>query len=156
MSSGIPDFRSKEGLYNTLDCTKFNIPSAELLFDYEFFKIDPAPFYSFSKALLVKKENLSPSPAHRFISLLQQKKKLLRNYTQNVDGIENSIGITKLIQCHGSMDTFKCISTKCSRKKKLEDVTALVAEGSVCYCSCGDVLKPCITFFGEVCIVYSI
>ena len=123
VSSGIPDFRSKDtGLYNTLDCGKFNIPSAELLFDYEFFKIDPSPFYAFSSSLNISKENLTPSPAHKFIYMLEQKKKLLRNYTQNVDGLEKSMGMCKVIECHGSMEKFKCLSEKCSQSKKLADV----------------------------------
>lgn len=65
VSCGIPDFRSKEGLYNTLDCTRFGIPSAELIFDYEFFKIDPDPFFRFSSVLLPKKNS---SRVHRTTS----------------------------------------------------------------------------------------
>ena len=71
VSSGIPDFRSKDtGLYNTLDCSKFNIPSAELLFDYEFFKIDPSPFYAFSSALNISKENLLKKQVLEMVSMM--------------------------------------------------------------------------------------
>ena len=88
VSCGIPDFRSKEsGLYNTLNCAEFGIPSAELLFDLDFFQIDAEPFYRFAPTLLPQEE-MMPSFCHRFISLLESKKKLLRNYTQNVDGLE--------------------------------------------------------------------
>lgn len=103
VSSGIPDFRSKDiGIYNTLDCELFNIPSPELLFDYEFFQIDSEPFYKFASKLLPNDE-IKPSPCHNFIACLQAKGKLLRNYTQNVDGLERKAGIVKLIECHGSM-----------------------------------------------------
>ena len=103
VSSGIPDFRSKDiGLYNTLDCELYNIPSAELLFDYEFFRIDAEPFYKFA-GKLVPDDNLKPSPCHNFIASLEAQGKLLRNYTQNVDGLERKAGISRVVECHGSM-----------------------------------------------------
>lgn len=80
--------------------------------------------------------------------MLEQKKKLLRNYTQNVDGIERRMGIENVIECHGTMKDFTCM--KCSRRKKLDAVLDDVQQGEVCYCSCGKVMKPNITFFGEM------
>lgn len=152
VSCGIPDFRSKEGLYNTLDCAKFGIPSAELIFDYEFFKIDPDPFYRFSSVLLPK-ASLKPSPSHHFIHGLDIRKKLMRCYTQNIDGIERRMGLNRkrLIECHGSLETFRCTSAKCNKKCKLAKVRGYVERGEVPYCTCkgNGVLKPDITFFGE-------
>eukprot|EP01041_Mallomonas_annulata_P006044 gene6044-12183_t len=146
VSCGIPDFRSKDGLYNTLDCDEYNIPSAELLFDLEYFQIDPLPFYKFAASLLPKKLCL-PSPTHHFIAMLEKKNKLLRNYTQNVDGLERLAGISKLVECHGSMNFFRCM--KCRKTKPLEELRSDVELGLVPYCACGGVLKPGITFFGE-------
>jgi len=151
VSCGIPDFRSKDtGLYNTLDCHAFGIPSAELLFDLEFFNIDPEPFYKFAKVLLPT-SNVKPSPCHRFIHKLDQSKKLLKCYTQNIDGIERRMGISKktLIECHGSMETFRCQA--CNKKVASEKVKDTVRSGKVPYCGCKNegVLKPDITFFGE-------
>jgi NAD+-dependent protein deacetylase sirtuin 1 len=148
VSTGIPDFRSKEGLYNTLDCTKYGIPSAELLFDIEFFNIDPAPFYQFASTLLPDLD-VTPSVCHRFLALLQARKKLLRNYTQNVDGLERKVGLTNLVECHGTMDRFHCTGAKCTRKQMLAEVMVDVHLGNVCYCKCGEVMKPAVTFFGE-------
>jgi NAD-dependent SIR2 family protein deacetylase len=153
VSCGIPDFRSKEGLYNTLDCARFGIPSAELIFDHEFFKIDPDPFFRFSSVLLPNK-NLKPSPSHHFIHGLDVRKKLLKVYTQNIDGIERRMGINpkRLIECHGTFASFHCTNEKCKRKTKLEGVKKHIEEGSVPYCSkCKGqgVMKPDITFFGE-------
>jgi len=154
VSCGIPDFRSKDkGLYNTLDCTSFGIPSAELLFDLEFFEIDPQPFYRFASTLLPS--DVQPSLSHHFIGTLSQKKKLLRNYSQNVDGLERKVqGLNhnkQLIECHGSMAQFKC--TKCRFKTNLtEEISSEVRKGQVVYCSsksCTEVMKPNITFFGE-------
>ena len=147
VSAGIPDFRSKDsGLYHTLDCSRYGIPSAELLFDIEFFKIDPGPFYQFANMLLPN-DDIRPTKCHQFLQILQSKKKLLRNYTQNIDGLERKAGITNLVECHGHMNTFKCM--KCKRKKYLLDVIEDVRDGNVCYCTCGEVLKPNVTFFGE-------
>lgn len=151
VSCGIPDFRSKEvGLYNHLDCKKINIPSAELLFDLEFFTIDPKPFYSFFPMLLLE-PNIEPSPSHKFIYLMQENHKLLRNYTQNIDNLEKKVGIksSKLIECHGSIETFQCVC--CRKKCTLYDVIDFVKNSQVPYCiRCNDeVMKPCITFFGE-------
>jgi NAD-dependent deacetylase sirtuin 1 len=154
VSCGIPDFRSKEhGLYNKLDCAKFGIPSAELLFDLEFFEIDPQPFYRFASSLLPN--DVQPSLAHKFLGVLAQKKKLLRNYTQNVDGLERKVAALnhskQVVECHGSMAGFKCI--KCKYKADLNDALAEeVRHGNVIYCgskSCTEVMKPNITFFGE-------
>ena len=150
VSCGIPDFRSKEsGLYNTLNCAEFGIPSAELLFDLDFFQIDAEPFYRFAPTLLPQEE-MMPSFCHRFISLLESKKKLLRNYTQNVDGLEKKAGIKNVLECHGTMSMFYCTGAKCKKKKRLDEVRPLVKQGQILYCDkCGEVLKPGITFFGE-------
>ena len=77
VNSGIPDFRSENGLYNCLNRKEIDIPSAELLFDLKFFLIDASPFYRFAK-LLIPNDHVKPSKAHRFIKLLDDKKKLLR------------------------------------------------------------------------------
>lgn len=147
MNCGIPDFRSKDsGLYNTLDCESIGIPSAELLFDYQYFAIDPEPFYRFARWLLPR-DNIVPSYCHQFIATLERRKKLLRNYTQNVDGIEQKAKISKnkIVECHGSIHTFRCMD--CNNKKKLTDKVVMdsVLEGSVPYCSasgrCEGVMK---------------
>ena len=118
VSCGIPDFRSSNGIYNTVDCHELNIPSPELLFDLQFFQLDPLPFYRFSSVFYSSSLPSSatpsldssssscspflPSRTHRFIASLEKKKRLLRNYTQNVDGIERIAGIRRLIECHGN------------------------------------------------------
>lgn len=141
-----------------IDCSSIGIPSAELLFDFKFFQIDPQPFYKFAHMLLPS-DDVKPSITHRFISLLQSKKKLLRNYTQNVDGLERKAGITNLVECHGNMNTFYCIN--CKYKCKTNDsIIQDIKDGNVIYCrkkkccnadadDSNNILKPSITFFGE-------
>ena len=79
MSSGIPDFRSPgTGLYNNLE--KYNLPFPEAIFDIEFFKSNPKPFFVLAKDLYPGAFN--PTPSHWFIRLLHEKGILLRHYTQ--------------------------------------------------------------------------
>ncbi|KAI9051177.1 hypothetical protein LZ554_005279 [Drepanopeziza brunnea f. sp. 'monogermtubi'] len=107
-SLGIPDFRSKDmGLYSKLEHLGLNDPQE--VFDIRIFREDPTIFYSVAKDIIPSTDRFTPT--HAFISLLQQKGKLLTNYSQNIDNIETTAGILpeKLIQCHGSFATASCI-----------------------------------------------
>ena len=137
VSCGIPDFRSATGIYNTMKCQEIGIPSPELLFDLEFFLMDPNPFFKYAHNLMPT--DRTPSVAHNFISLLESKKKLLRNYTQNIDGLERLSGQRKVIECHGCMDLFSCI--ECRKKCPRSEVYATVMSGKVPHCvHCGGVM----------------
>lgn len=110
-SLGIPDFRSKDvGLYSKLQHLGLNDPQE--VFDINIFKEDPNIFYSIAGDILPETHRFSPT--HAFIYLLQQKGKLLTNYSQNIDNIEKVAGILpeKLIQCHGSFATASCVQCK--------------------------------------------
>ena len=89
---------------------------------------------------------MKPSLSHLFISYLESQNKLLRNYTQNFDGLEKIAGITRYIQSHGSIQTFKCL--KCRKKTTLESVREVIENGNVPYCmSCDGVLVHSISSF---------
>ncbi|KAL2062937.1 hypothetical protein VTL71DRAFT_6009 [Oculimacula yallundae] len=106
-SLGIPDFRSKDtGLYSKLAHLGLNDPQE--VFDISIFREDPSIFFSVAKDIIPDQERFTPT--HAFIHLLQQKGKLLTNYSQNIDNIESIAGILpeKLIQCHGSFATATC------------------------------------------------
>ena len=78
VSAGIPDFRSPDtGIYANL--TEYNLPSAESLFDLQYFKTNPAPFYKFSQNFDLSKFN--PTPAHYFIKKLSDRGLLFRCMT---------------------------------------------------------------------------
>lgn len=112
-SLGIPDFRSKDiGLYATLE--ELGLDDPQQVFDIDLFRDDPTIFYSVAKRILP--ENTKFSPTHAFIRLLQDKEKLLTNYSQNIDNLEAAAGVKgeKLIQCHGSFATATC--QKCCAK----------------------------------------
>ncbi len=88
VSCGIPDFRSPgTGLYRQLE--KYNLPYPEAIFDIDFFRRDPKPFYTLAKSMYPG--NHLPSKTHFFIRLLETKKLLLRNWTQNIDGLERLV-----------------------------------------------------------------
>lgn len=79
------------------------------VFDIQVFREDPTIFYSIASNILPSGNKCTPT--HAFIRLLQDKGKLLTNYTQNIDNLEGVAGIypEKLIQCHGSFATASCI-----------------------------------------------
>lgn len=96
-SLGIPDFRSAgTGLYSKLEHLGLNDPQE--VFNITVFKEDPSIFFSVARDILPEAERFSPT--HAFIAMLQQKGKLLTNYSQNIDNLESKAGITpdKLVQ----------------------------------------------------------
>lgn len=166
-SLGIPDFRSESGLYKRLEVLGLSDPQE--VFDIHLFRQDPTIFYSIAKEVLPRSTKFSPT--HAFLKLLQDKGKLLRNYTQNIDNLEVHAGLDpeKVVQCHGSFGTATCqtchttvpgetifddirkgivpICSKCARNNinsKRKPVDSDEEEDTI-----KGVLKPDITFFGE-------
>jgi len=130
-SLGIPDFRSKgTGLYAQYEHLGLNDPQE--IFDINIFKQDPNIFYSVARDILPNTERFSPT--HAFIALLQQKGKLLTNYSQNIDNIEAKAGILpeKLVQCHGSFATATCV--KCKHQVKGETLFPDIKAGKIPRC----------------------
>lgn len=83
VSAGIPDFRTPgSGLYDSLDLKHLKLPSAEAIFDLNFFNKNPEPFFAFYKELFYEGDAYESTPTHHFIRLLADKKLLLRCYTQ--------------------------------------------------------------------------
>lgn len=105
-SLGIPDFRSSEGFYSKI--RHLGLDDPQDVFNYDIFIQDPSVFYNIAH-LVLPPENIF-SPLHGFIKMLQDKGKLLRNYTQNIDNLESYAGIDseKVVQCHGSFATASC------------------------------------------------
>jgi len=174
VSCGIPDFRSKGGIYDQIDINDYGLCTPEEIFHFEVFQDNPRPFYKFARKMLYPNRPHEPSPSHRFLALLEEKKMLLRVYTQNIDGLEEKAGLSpkRVVYAHGSLNTSKCL--KCGRKIPSEDLKGEIMLGNVPYCQkitgrrkrrrgeevpedcsekvpvrCGGVMKPNITFFGE-------
>jgi hypothetical protein len=97
VSCGIPDFRSKDGIYSRL--SEFNLSDPQEMFDIRYFVEFPETFYSFAHEIYPS--NFKASPSHHFIRNIETEHKLLRNYTQNIDSLEIDAGIERVLQCHG-------------------------------------------------------
>ncbi|GAA5848875.1 hypothetical protein JCM8547_006374 [Rhodosporidiobolus lusitaniae] len=106
-SCGIPDFRSPTGLYARLKEEHWELDDPQDMFDLQYFKEKPNVFYSFAKEIYPS--NFVPSPCHRFVRLLEMNGRLLRNYTQNIDGLFELVGCEKMLNCHGSFATASCL-----------------------------------------------
>jgi NAD-dependent histone deacetylase SIR2 len=130
-SLGIPDFRSKgTGLYSKL--AHLGLSDPQEVFDITVFRQDPTIFYSVARDILPNHDRFSPT--HAFIALLQEKGKLLTNYSQNIDNLEAKAGIhpDKLIQCHGSFATASCV--KCGHKVPGESLFPEIKAGTIPRC----------------------
>ncbi|APA14674.1 hypothetical protein SS1G_06667 [Sclerotinia sclerotiorum 1980 UF-70] len=129
-SLGIPDFRSANGLYAQLEDTGLSDPQE--VFNIDLFREDPTIFFQIAKNILPSVVRFSPT--HQFIKVLQDKGKLLTNYTQNIDGIESAAGILpeNVIQCHGSFATATC--QQCSTQVKGTEVFPEIKAGNIPRC----------------------
>lgn len=131
-SLGIPDFRSKDtGLYARLEY--LGLTDAQEVFDIHLFRQDPSIFYSIAKDILPTEKKFSPT--HAFLRLLQDKEKLLTNFTQNIDNVEANAGVLpeNLIQCHGSFATATCM--KCAHKVSGDEILEDTKKGVVPECA---------------------
>ncbi|CAH8648555.1 unnamed protein product [Schistosoma intercalatum] len=131
VSCGIPDFRSRDGIYARLSRDYPDLSSPQAMFDMSYFKRNPIPFFKFAKELFPGQ--FSPSITHRMIALLESKDKLLRNYTQNIDTLEQAAGITRLIQCHGSFASATC--TNCKLKVSSDFIKEAIFNQSIPRCT---------------------
>ncbi|KAJ5739911.1 NAD-dependent protein deacetylase hst2-1 [Penicillium manginii] len=145
-SAGIPDFRSPDtGLYANLAFLDLEEP--EDVFDIEFFRENPKPFYALAHELYPGK--FRPTIAHSFIKLLYDKGMLLKHFTQNIDCLERQAGVPgeMIVEAHGSFASQRCI--ECKTPYPDEEMHQMVEKGEVPRCGCGGYVKPDIVFFGE-------
>eukprot|EP00106_Octopus_bimaculoides_P020205 XP_014787647.1 PREDICTED: NAD-dependent protein deacetylase sirtuin-1-like [Octopus bimaculoides] len=151
VSCGIPDFRSRNGIYARLAVDFPDLPDPQAMFDIHYFRNDPRPFFKFAKEIYPGQ--FEPSKCHKFIKLIEDHNRLLHNYTQNIDTLEQQAGIKKVIQCHGSFATATCMncSSKVSAASIREDIfNQVIPRCQVCPLECTSaIMKPDIVFFGE-------
>jgi len=158
VSCGIPDFRSRDGIYARLAADFPDLPDPQAMFDIHYFRRDPRPFFKFARELWPGQ--FTPSKCHKFIRLLEKQNKLLRNYTQNIDTLEQQAGIERVIQCHGSFASASC--QRCEHRVPCHKIEAQVMAQEIPLCprcvvdptAMADtdtqaVMKPDIVFFGE-------
>jgi len=148
VSAGIPDFRTPgTGLYDNLQ--KYDLPSPQAIFEIGFFQEHPEAFYRLAKDMWP--EHFSPTPAHYFIRLLNDKGLLLRCFTQNIDSLEGRTGLPldRIVAAHGNFDSATCITT--GVKVPIAEVQeAILGETwRELRDKYGGLVKPDIVFFGE-------
>ncbi|XP_037773267.1 NAD-dependent protein deacetylase sirtuin-2-like [Penaeus monodon] len=144
---GIPDFRTPgTGLYSNLE--KYNLPFPEAIFDIEYFRNNPKPFFVLAKELYPG--SFAPTPSHWFIRLLHDKGLLLRHYTQNIDTLEHVAGLPadKVVEAHGTFRTSHCLN--CRKEYSQEWVKEEIFKDNIPTCTeCSGLVKPDIIFFRE-------
>jgi len=147
VAAGIPDFRTPgTGLYDNLK--KYNLPHPTAVFELNYFQDHPQAFYTLARELYPGQ--FQATDAHWFIRFLHHKKLLLRNFTQNIDTLEDVAGIpsSALVFAHGSFQSSSCIS--CHSPADNSVVKECIFSGMIPRCkSCGALVKPDIVFFGE-------
>ncbi len=136
--SGIPDFRSKDGLYHM----KYKYPPEEIL-SHSFFMDNPEEFYKFYKDKM-NSLNVKPNISHEFLAKLEKAGKLRAIITQNIDGLHTKAGSKNVLELHGTIYKNHCI--KCNKEYSAEYV--FNSEG-VTYCECGGIIKPDVVLYEE-------
>ncbi|XP_044523340.1 NAD-dependent protein deacetylase sirtuin-2 [Gracilinanus agilis] len=148
-SAGIPDFRSPTtGLYSNLE--KYNLPYPEAIFEINYFKKHPEPFFALARELYPGQ--FKPTVCHYFIRLLKEKGLLLRCYTQNIDTLERVAGLQPqdLVEAHGTFYTSHCVSSHCRKEYSLGWMKDKIFSEVTPKCDkCQSLVKPDIVFFGE-------
>lgn len=136
--SGIPDFRSKDGLYNM----KYKYPPEEIL-SHSFFIQKTDEFYKFYKDKL-NSLKYEPNITHKVLAKLENKGKIKAIVTQNIDGLHQKAGSQNVLELHGSVLRNYCM--RCGRFFGPEEV--FNADG-VPKCNCGGTIKPDVVLYEE-------
>ena len=136
--SGIPDFRSTDGLYNQ----QYDYPP-ETIISHSFYVKKPKEFYRFYKNKMLFPE-AKPNRAHMALAKLEREGKVKAVVTQNIDGLHPAAGSREVLELHGSVHRNYC--TRCGRFYSLDDI--LKADG-VPVCDCGGVIKPDVVLYEE-------
>ena len=136
--SGIPDFRSADGLYSQ----KYRYPPEQII-SHSFFMRDPEEFYRFYRDRMIYPE-ARPNAAHLKLAELERAGKLTAAITQNIDGLHSAAGSQNVIELHGSVHRNHCM--KCGKPFGLEYILSVPG---VPRCNCGGIVKPDVVLYEE-------
>lgn len=137
--SGIPDFRSSTGIYQT---------TPETVFSIDFFNENPDEFYRIFGPFYAQTVASAPNAGHVALADLERLGKRVEIVTQNIDALHSAAGSSSVWEIHGTLRTSSCVA--CERTFEPSVFGATVAAGQIPRCpECGGVLKPDITFYGE-------
>lgn len=137
--SGIPDFRSVDGLYNQ----KYDEPPEEII-SHSYFLRSPEKFYRFYKDKMLYPD-AEPNDCHKALAALERQGKLKAVLTQNIDGLHQKAGSRNVIELHGS--TLRNYCMNCGKSFTLEEV--LRSEGIPRCDKCGGIIKPDVVLYEE-------
>lgn len=136
--SGIPDFRSEDGLYRQ----KYDVPP-ETMLSSDYFYAHTADFYRFYRDKMLPL-SAQPNAAHQRLAQWERAGKLLAVVTQNIDGLHQAAGSKTVYELHGSIHRNHCLT--CGKSYSAE----YIADSSgVPRCTCGGLIKPDVVLYGE-------
>ena len=136
--SGIPDFRSVDGLYNQ----QYKNPP-ETIISHTFFTRRPEEFYEFYRAKMLAHE-AKPNPAHLKLAEMEAAGRLSAVITQNIDGLHQAAGSREVLELHGSVHRNYCMDCR-----RFYDARFILASQGVPRCVCGGVVKPDVVLYEE-------
>lgn len=141
--SGVPDFRSKNGLYNQRD-VRFDAYSPEYLLSHDCLADHPEVFFEFYRQKMDAR-SARPNAAHRYLARLEQEGKLTAVITQNIDGLHQKAGSRNVLELHGSTERNYCM--RC--KKRFPPDFIFNCPDPVPRCPCGGTVRCDVTLYGE-------
>ena len=136
--SGIPDFRSQDGVYHQ----EYRYPPEQIL-SHSFFRRNPEEFFRFYRNKMLYPD-ARPNGAHLALAKMEKQGKLAAVITQNIDGLHQKAGSGNVLELHGSVLRNYC--RRCGKSYELGEI--LRAEG-IPHCGCGGVIKPDVVLYEE-------
>ena len=140
--SGIKDYRSEDGLYNTVK--QYGVSPEEIL-SHTFFKMHPDIFYNFYYTYFLQSQ-AEPNPAHLALAELERRGLLDAVITQNIDGLHQAAGSRNVLELHGTVFGYHC--SRCGGAFPMQAVKALAGKIPVCE-KCGGVIHPDVVLYEE-------
>ena len=135
VESGIPDFRSRGGLWERFDPIEYGTIAA--------FQADPEKVWKMLEEVSVLLDQARPNPAHTGLARLQELGLLQAIITQNIDSLHQEGGASRVIEYHGNANTLSCL--RCNQQYNAHEIGGPGPPK----CDCGRILKPDVVFFGE-------
>ena len=136
--SGIPDFRSADGLYRQ----RFAYPPEKII-SHSFYLANPAYFYRFYREKMLPL-GYEPNITHNVLAQWEKEGRLLAVITQNIEGLHQKAGSRKVMELHGSV-----LRNYCARCNKFYDAEYVAQSEDIPRCSCGGIVKPDVVLYEE-------
>ena len=137
--SGIPDFRSPDGLYSQ----KYDVPP-ETILSHTYFMRHTEKFFEFYRDKMLIDDTIKPNPAHYKLAELEKRGKLAAVVTQNIDGLHYMAGSKTVYELHGSIHRNYCMDCK-----KSYSLDYIKSSDGIPRCSCGGIIKPDVVLYEE-------